>query len=135
MLEQRHLPQKMLGPDDRSGDQVGEEHDEQRVVEKIPFGAQLAAINVDDVTDGFEGVKRNAQGQNDPQCGRVSASAEEIDHGHGAVDEKIGVFEKAQNRQADDDADDQQCAAKFRSLGGFDPLRDNKIESRGKQHD
>ena len=70
----RELGHHLLVVDDRSGDELGEEGDEQQVVGEVVF-AGLAAVGIDEVGDLLEGEERDAERQDDRQ-GTVSPLGE-----------------------------------------------------------
>ena len=59
------LREEVLGPDDRPGDQVGEEQDEQQEVVEAPLGLDLPPVDVHRVVDRLERVERDAHRQDD----------------------------------------------------------------------
>ena len=62
-----------LVADDRAGDELGEEGDVERDVDRIAIGAEAAAVDVDDVAQAVEGEERDAERQLDVRMAEVEA--------------------------------------------------------------
>jgi hypothetical protein len=72
------LRQELLGARDRPRHQLREEGQVERDVQEVPMGRERAAVDVDHVGDGVEGVERDAERQHhradavaDPEPGEV----------------------------------------------------------------
>lgn len=87
--------------DDRTGDELREEGDEERVVGEAVF-ARLALVRVDQVGDLLEGEEGDRQRQDDGVEVKVGAG-----EGVEAADGEVGVFEVAEQAEVEDDAGDQ----------------------------
>src|SRR5581483_8589006 len=96
------LGKELAGVDDRAGDQLRKEADEEGKVEEVQ-PSDSAAICIDEEGDLLERKERDAERQNDP--GRMeTASGERIE----VVDEEIGIFEIAEHRQIAGDPEYEQ---------------------------
>ena len=84
-------------PDDGSGDQLGEEGNVGRKVDKVSPGGD-APVYIHGVADELEGVKADADRQGDPEQ-RQGQAGEGVE----IMNEKIRVLEKAQDPGADRD--------------------------------
>ena len=83
--------------------QLGEIGDEQRIVAEVLLRTEVPAVDVDDVGEGLEGVKGDADGQEDVQREAVDAHRKEIQKVDGALQEEIEIFEKDEDAEADDE--------------------------------
>ena len=90
------LVQQVFAALDGSGHQLGEEGHEGGVNAEMPLRPNLAAVDVDHVAEGLEGVKGDADGQCKVQQGDRSPC--QAVHG---FDGKICIFEKYKQAQAD----------------------------------
>ena len=63
------LPEKVLGPLDGSSDHLREEHHIRGEGGEITLGALAAAVDLDDVAQALEGVKREPDGEDDRERG------------------------------------------------------------------
>src|SRR5690606_17306121 len=91
---------------DRTGDKLREERDIQSEDPKVLFRFFHAAINIDDVAHGFEGVKRNPHGQQDAKSRDRVRQTQAFEKRPGGVVEKVEIFKCKQNAQVDKQAED-----------------------------
>ena len=94
----QQLRHDLARPHDRTGDQVRKERDEGGIGQQAGIDA-VAASALGQEHDLLEGEEADRQRQEDVEFGRVQP-----EH---AVDEEVGVFEPAQQRQVCGDARDQ----------------------------
>ena len=90
----------MLRPLDGSGHQLREERDEGEESDDVFRGFNLAAIHIDAVTEGLEGVETDAHGQNHFQQKPVRGDVEQLGE---LGDEEVIVLENGQYQQVEDD--------------------------------
>ena len=57
-----NLRNEIFGPNDWPHDQLREEGNEERVVEKVSYGLNFLSVNVDYITDILEGEERHTYG-------------------------------------------------------------------------
>ena len=94
-------------------------------MERVVF-ARLAAIGVDQKGDLREGEKRDADRKSDARHGTASAG-----QGADGVDEKIGVFEIAEQQEISGDADGEHELA---AVGDQPPADDIVEGNRGEDN-
>ena len=95
-----NLRQQMRWPLNGTRDEVRKQRNEQRIVHQ-PLGRfQLPVIDVHNVRNFLEGVKRDSRRQNDPQYqeGNV-VDSHSVQHLHQRIFEEVEVFEEAQKRE------------------------------------
>ncbi len=95
--------------DDRPGDQMREERDEERVPQQVALRAERAAVHVDHVRDPFEGVEADPDRQHD-RVDEVLQAREVALRDHVHEVERVAarecrVLEVAEQREHADDAD------------------------------
>jgi hypothetical protein len=78
----------------------------------------------------LERIERNADGQNDVEHGGRRRIAKLIGHRAKRVDEKVEVFEEAQQPHVEGDADEQQRLPGTRLLGMANPQPDAVVNDR-----
>ena len=78
--------------DNGAGNQLGKQGDKGAEVDDVFLGARIAAVHVDGVRHGLEGIKGNADGQRDSQRLERQAGKHRLDTG----DNKVIVLEKHQ---------------------------------------
>ncbi len=125
------LRQEVAGADDRPGDEVREEEDEQHEIGQVALGPHLAAVDVHDVVDGLEGVERDADGGEDLQerDGRRGAAAVQRRLQRG--EEEIRILEVAEKSEVGRDADGDEHFAPSRSLEPLDAVGEEVVENGG----
>jgi hypothetical protein len=106
------LRHHLLVVDDRPGDELGEEGDEEQVVGEVVF-AGLAAVGIDEVGDLLEGEEGNAERQHDVRQVEVEAG-QSLD---GAVEE-AGVLEPAEQAEVGGDAEGEHQPGRREPAGG-----------------
>ncbi len=84
--------------DDRSGDELGEEEDEEAVLAQ-GIEMAVAAAEVDKVGDFLEDEKADAERQDNVETRRWQTQRREV------LEKEIGVFEEAERGEIDDDAE------------------------------
>ena len=108
------LGQQILRPFNGPGHQLGKEGDEESVVAQMPLRLDAAAIDVDDIAEGLEGVKRDAHRQNEIQKPVLHRKAEQPQQPRDGSGEEVEVFIKKQNAQTGGERNDE--------TGLFQPL-------------
>src|SRR5207245_974294 len=109
------------------------EEDEQRVVEEIAFGPDLAAINVDDVADRLERVKRDAERQDHVEDAALKVEAEPVSQSVDAGAEEVHVLEIDEQPEVDRDAAGQQEPSGARVAPALHRQSGEVIDRSGKQ--
>jgi len=97
-----HLLGDLVVPDDRTGDQLREQRNKQREVERVLQGGAAASSHIDDVAHRLEREKRNTDRERDavprdladPKC-----PAHRVELG----DTEVGVFEPAEDGDVGND--------------------------------
>ena len=97
----------------RTGDQLREERDEQRIAEKVGFGFCPLFIDVNHVPQGLEGVETDADRQQDIYLRQLHFKAEEGARAVQDVDEHAGVLEITQQTDVEHDARNQHELARL----------------------
>jgi hypothetical protein len=104
-----------------------EEHHEEAVFEEVVL-LDLAAAGIDQIGDLLKGKEGDPERQQDVLQDEIG-----LEQLVGRLDEEIGVFEIAEHREIDDDAEGQQqrhpIAAAHLPIGG-EPARDQEIKQR-----
>src|SRR5437868_9021225 len=112
---------------DRPGQELREEHHEKAVFEQIVL-LDLAAAGIDQIGDLLKCEERDPERQQDVLQHKIG-----LKQRVGGLDEEIGVFEIAEHREIDDDAEGQQyrdpIAAAGLPVGGHRP-RNQEIKQR-----
>ena len=90
------LPGDGLIPDDGPGDELGEEGHIQPHIQDAPLGGGAAAVDVDDVAHGLEGVEGDADGQCQVDLRHGQAQSAQIPA------DKAQILENEQPRQIED---------------------------------
>ena len=136
-------------PDDGAGDELREHGDEAGEVDEVADRARIAAIDIDRVAHGLEGVEADAERQRDAQGGvPVPRGQSERSHqGVVVVDAEVEVLEEPQQRQVADHRHRQGelLAARSRSPcrqqgnlvaaeGAGDPQAHHVIHQGGAEH-
>ena len=114
------LRQEVGGALDGPRDELGKEGDEGGEGDGVAGGLEVAAVDVDGVGEGLEGVEGDADGQDDLQGGGVHGDAEAVPGGDPVLDEEVGVLEVAEDAEVDGEGDPQPA---FLPLLGRRPLR------------
>ena len=102
-----------------AGDEVREEGDEARELPEITLRLGVAAVDIDDIGEGLEGVEGYPRGQ---------------EHGEGGAEEEAGVLEIEEKSEAGADGDCEQGLLAFGRRGGGDARRQPEVEGGGRQH-
>ena len=84
------LGEEILRPDDRSGDEMGKEGQEERKSRQASCRRHVAAIDVDIIGNPLEGIEADADRQNEVEKQLVGTEGKD---GGEAREEKIDVFE------------------------------------------
>ena len=119
--------------DDGAGDQLGEQGDVRAHVENIALGLDDAAVHVDGIGHGLEGIEADADRQGKPQC-RDPGRQEAVD----VVDGEIRVLEEAQDSQIAHNIYDQHRLGGLFPSGGPEMADEpgvGVVKHRGEQHD
>ena len=90
-------------PNNRSGDQLGEQGHVGSQIDIVSLRLRIAAVYVNDVTDALEGVKADTDGQCDSQK-RDGDAEDSIQIG----DHKVRVFEESKHQKSRTYADPQK---------------------------
>ena len=114
------LGEEGVGALDGSGDEVGEVEDAEEEVEERVGGVDLAAIDIDGVGEGLEGVKGDADGEDDLKGEGTDLDAEGGKEGVEVGGEEVEVFEEAEEEQVGDDGEDEPGFPVFEGLTGQD---------------
>ena len=127
------LGQEVDGALDGPGDELGEEGDEEREVEEVAGGGELAAVDVDGVAQRLEGVEGDADREHDAAGEGRELEAEERQQVGEALGEEARVLEDAEQREVGDDAggDEPLAAAGIVALAEGDP--DPVVDHGGEQ--
>src|SRR5690242_13397958 len=101
----RNADARTIGPATR----WGEERDEQHHVDERPRAIEVAAIEIDDVGDALEGEEGDADRQHDLPVRHLALQADAAQQPVEIPDEEVPVFEVAEQREIEGnaDADDQ----------------------------
>ena len=84
---------------DRARDQVGEERDEQCVVEEVGGGLRATQIDVERVGQSREGIEADADREDDVPAGRVVDDPQRGCDSHEILNQKAAVLEIAEHAQ------------------------------------
>src|SRR6185503_1673606 len=87
------LRDDLLGPQDRTGDEVREERQEQAVIEERSKRDTAPEIDIDRVADRLERVERDADRQDDVGARGMEAPAERATEHAEVLDEEAAVLE------------------------------------------
>jgi len=120
------LWKEMHRADDRAGDQVREERDEQREIKHAALCTQIAAININGVGDAFEGEEADADRQHDAQGQRVRVEMQQTREG---VGEEVEVFEEAEYAEVEHDRASQRAAPRCVFVA-IDPQAEGPVRQR-----
>ena len=127
------LRKEMARPDDGARHQLGKEGD---VEGELPDGVhrlQLAEVDVERVAHALEGVKRDADGQEDLPSREPDAEAQAAEQRLHAGQSEVGVLEIGQDPQVAGNAAGQEDAARpqaLRTADGAPPGRNPKCWNR-----
>ncbi len=126
----------MAGPLNRTGNQMGEQTDEERIVQERLGSLDPTFVHIIDVGDFLKGVKRDAGWKNDTDQGQGNiVSAQLIQPGQKRAREEIEVLEHPKNREIQDEREDKPpfsvCVRRRRS----DFLGDQKVDRRAADHE
>ena len=91
------LVEDVAGALDGAGHQLGEEGDEQGVVDEVLLRFHVFAVDVDGVAQGLEGVEGDAYGQEHVQQGHVQAQARGVNHVGQKACGKVVILEEEQH--------------------------------------
>lgn len=95
------LRQQVGGPLDGPRDKLRKEGDKGTKGDGVSGGLEVASIDVDGVGKGLEGVKGDADRQDDLQGGGVHGDAEGVPGRDPILDEKVGILEVAEDAKVD----------------------------------
>ena len=98
-------------PFDGSRDQLGKEIYIEGVAAQMRVRDVIAPVDVDHVAEGLEGVKGDAERQEDIEMGDEVAQAGGLEQRAGAVSEEVKVFEIAEQPDQKHDGDREPGAA------------------------
>ena len=99
------LRQEARRAHDRAGHQVRKERDEEHDVDQRPRTVEIAAVDVDDVGDGLEGVERDADRQHDLEQRQLAADLQPRQQRVQLLGEPAVVLEEAEQREVDGKAE------------------------------
>src|SRR3989344_7007737 len=102
------LMQEILRPLDRSGDQLGEEHDVERIDTEVPFRLLYPPIHLDGVAHSLEGVEGESDGKDDGKCLDRVVPVEELRQSVQICAEEIEVLEESKKTDVSDDGEDEE---------------------------
>ena len=125
------LRQEVGGPLDGSRYELGEEGNEGCKGDGVAGGLEVAAVDVDGVGEGLEGVEGDANGQNDLQGGGVHGDAEAIPGGDPVLDEEVGVFEVREDAEVNGERDPQPSILSLPVIGLLDADADEIVDEGG----
>ena len=116
--------------DDGAGYELRKERDVTGEFPEIARGSDDAAVGVNHIADGVEGIKGNADGKNDVERGRVDGNVEPRRDLGEAGDCEVEIFEEAEEEKVNGDGNDQE---EFASAGvsGAEHAEAGKIADRG----
>ena len=95
------LGQQVARPLDRTGNQPRKEADIERVVAQMPLGREVAPPDVDQITQRLEGVKADADRQQQREGRRSERNPQQTEQPLQAVGGKVVVFEEKEHRKAE----------------------------------
>ena len=122
------LRQQLARAQDRPGDQVRKERDEQREVEKPRCRRDLSAIHVDHVADRHERVERDADRQQHVHRDRIEVPPEMPRHRRRAVGEEIEILEEPQHPEIERQAHDERQPAPRGAGRPIDHARHEEVD-------
>src|SRR3954469_16184361 len=121
----------MIGALDRTGNQVREQADEERVVDQGIGRLQAALVDVDDVRNFLKCVKRDPGWKEDSQRrGRSVVEPESFERCRERVHEEVEVLKRTKEPEVDDEGDRQQQFAPCPVVGARDRSRAVEIDDR-----
>jgi len=121
--------------DDGAGDELREERDVTGKFPEVSRGSDDAAVGIDHVADGVEGVEGDADGKNDIDGGRVNGSVEPRGKLGKAGDGEIEIFEEAEEEEVDGDGNDEEEFAAARCGGAEHAEAGEVTDGSGKGHE
>ena len=125
------LRQKVGGPLDGPGHELGEEGDEGGEADGISGGLEVAAVDVDGVGEGLKGVEGDADGQDDMQGGGVHGDTKRIPCGDPVLDEEVGVLEVSEDAEVDGEGDPEPLFLPWLGVGLFDADANEEVDEGG----
>ena len=99
------LVEDVAGALDGPGHQLGEEGDEQGVVDEVLLRFHVLAVDIDGVAQGLEGVEGDAHGQEHVQQGHVQAQARGVDRVGQKARGEVVILEEEQHPQVEEEAE------------------------------
>ena len=124
------LGQKVAGPLNGPGHELGEKGHEHGEGEQVALRGNAAAVDVEGVPKGLEGVEADAH-REDQVEGPVAFEAEE---GAGFGDEEIGVFEEGEDAEIGQNGGQQPNLPLTRILRAHE-RPSHEVIDRGREHD
>ena len=109
-LLSQELRQQVGGSLNRAGNQLREERDKHAEGHHVARRLDVAAVNVDGVTNGLERVERDAHRQQDVKRGPVGIYTEQSQEVHKTVAQEVQILEHAQDAQVEHDV---QCCPRL----------------------
>ena len=101
----RELRQQVSWAHDRSGNELREERDKQGEIEEGLRWLSPAQVDVERVSHGLKGIKRNTDRQNDMPVRWLIIDAGHRDERNEILQQEAAVFEITEQAEIDDDAD------------------------------
>src|SRR5579859_4528083 len=127
------LREEIAGSFDGARHQLRKEGYEGQVVDEACRRSDLAAVDVDHVTQGLEGVEADARREQDAERERVQAPPHRVGE-HGDRDgEEIEVLEESQQTEVRRDADPEQASASARTLDAAQGPAEREVDQAGCQ--
>src|SRR3984893_11857125 len=115
---------------------MGEQADEQSVVNERVGRLDLATVDINDVRDFLERIKRYRRRQNDlPETGWNAFQPQQGREMRKRINEEVAVLEEAEERESEREGKHQQCAALTQVREFIEPPTDVKIHDRGSSHE
>ncbi len=105
------LREKLVGPNDRPGHKLGEEHHEQREAGERRLGRQASAPHVDRVAEGLKRVEADADRQQQPQVRHHDFEADQARRIGEDTEEEVGVLEITEEPKVGAEAQQQPSVA------------------------
>jgi hypothetical protein len=121
------LRHEIFTPLDRTCDELREKRDEERVDAEVLLRRDLPAVYVDHVGEALEGVKRDADGQDDVQRGRAQGNRDEREQLRNRAGEEVEVLEEKQQQKWNRDGDGENPLARAPGPAGRGDQASGKI--------
>jgi len=120
---------------DGTSDQMRKDRNKQSIVDEAARRGDIAAIDIDHISDFLKGVERNARRQKNldpvPRDRMHAERGENLDKG---IDKKVEILEKSQKRKINDEGKQQQIFAAAVVGRGRQPVGNVVVEASRAAH-